>query len=434
VTMEAQASELNQIIEKNSRAAYSLLSKKGREIFFPKKGILAQTAEAKGKRINATIGEAVENDRSPMRLDAIARHITLPPEMVFPYAPSPGKPELRNKWREMLSEKNPPLKGKSYSLPLVSAGLTHGLSILGFMFVDQGDTVLLPDHYWENYNLLFSNWHGGEMKTFPLFKGNVMDLDALKRSLNAGGRGKKILLMTFPNNPTGYTPTETEMQEIVAILKDSAEQGNHILVMIDDSYFGLVYKPGVEKNSMFAFIADLHENILAVKVDGATKEDYVWGFRVGFLTFGTKNGSAELYSALEFKTAGAIRGNISNVSHLSQSLVLKALESGDYQKEKAAKFALLKSRCDKVIEVLAAHPEYNEVFEALPFNSGYFMCVRLSSGIDGEKVRKVLLDEFNTGIIAFGDIIRIAFSSVDASLIGDLFENLFKAGKKVKGA
>jgi aspartate/methionine/tyrosine aminotransferase len=171
-----------------------------------------------------------------------------------------------------------------------------------------------------------------------------------------------------------------------------------------------------------------------VKVDGATKEDYVWGFRVGFLTYGIKNGSAELYSALEFKTAGAIRGNISNVSHLSQSLVLKAFESGEYQKEKAEKFTLLKSRCDKVIEVLAAHPEYKEIFEALPFNSGYFMCVKLAAGIEGEKVRKVLLEEFNTGIIAFGDIIRVAFSSVDASLLDELFANLYKAGKKVKGA
>jgi aspartate/methionine/tyrosine aminotransferase len=432
--MEAQASELNQIIEKNSKAAYSLLSKKGREIFFPKKGILAQTAEAKGKKINATIGEAVENDRTPMRLNAIAQYITLPPEMVFPYAPSPGKPELRNKWKEMMTAKNPPLKEKNISLPLVSAGLTHGLSVLGFMFVDQGDTIILPDQYWENYNLLFSNWHGGEMKTFPLFKGNGMDLDALKNTLNAGSIGKKILLMTFPNNPTGYTPTETEMQKIVAILKESAEKGNHILVMIDDSYFGLVYEPGVEKNSMFAYIADLHENILAVKVDGATKEDYVWGFRVGFLTYGIKNGSADLYSALEFKTAGAIRGNISNVSHLSQSLVLKAFESGDYQKQKVEKFTLLKSRCDKVIEVLAAHPEYKEIFEALPFNSGYFMCVKLAAGIEGEKVRKVLLEEFNTGIIAFGDIIRVAFSSVDASLLDELFANLYKAGKKVKGA
>ena len=48
--------------------------------------------------------------------------------------------------------------------------------------------------------------------------------------------------------------------------------------------FGLVYENGIFKESLFSKLADLHENVLAVKVDGATKEDYAWGFRVGFIT------------------------------------------------------------------------------------------------------------------------------------------------------
>jgi aspartate/methionine/tyrosine aminotransferase len=431
--MEAQASDLNEIIKKSSPAVYDMLSTKGKEIFFPKKGILSQSAEAKGKKINATIGEAVENDKTPMRLSAIAENISLSPASVFPYAPSPGKPDLRKKWREMLAEKNPLLKGKNYSLPLVSCGLTHGLSILGFMFAEPGDNIILPDYYWENYNLLFSNWHGASIDTFNLFKNDAFDVASLKSSLEKGGIGKKILLLTFPNNPTGYTPTVSEMKEIVAVLNESAQKGNKIVVMIDDSYFGLVYREGVEKSSLFSYIVDLHENVLAAKVDGATKEDYVWGFRVGFITFGIKGATPELYSALEAKAAGAIRGNISNVSNLTQSLLLKAFESADYWKQKAEKFTILKSRCDKVVEVLAAHPEYNECFTALPFNSGYFMCVRIH-GADAEVVRKVLLDDFSTGVISFNDVLRVAFSSVDAALIPELFDNIYKACKKVKGA
>jgi aspartate/methionine/tyrosine aminotransferase len=430
--MEVLASDLNEIIKKSSPSVYDMLSTKGKEIFFPKKGILSQSAEAKGKKINATIGEAVENDKTPMRLNVIAQNVSLDPASVFPYAPSPGKPDLRKKWKEKMVEKNPPLEGKRYSNPLVTAGLTHGLSILGFMFVEPGDSIILPDYYWENYNLLFSNWHGASIATFNLFKGEGFDVAALKESLAKDGIGKKILLLTFPNNPTGYTPTVAEMKDIVAALKESAEKGNKIVVMIDDSYFGLVYKEGVERNSLFSYIADLHENILAAKVDGATKEEYVWGFRVGFLTYAIKGATPELYTALEDKTAGAIRGNISNVSNLSQSLLLKAFESGDYQKQKAEKFALLKSRCDKVVEVLKAHPEYNDYFTALPYNSGYFMCVRVH-GIDAEKVRKVLLDDFSTGLISFNDVLRVAFSSVDATLIPELFENVYKACKKIKG-
>ena len=92
------------------------------------------------------------------------------------------------------------------------------------------------------------------------------------------------------------------------------------------------------KESIFVKLANLHENILAIKVDGATKEDYVWGLRVGFVTYNNKTVTKATYSALEAKTAGAIRGNISNVSHLSQSLVLNAFESETYDAEKKEKF------------------------------------------------------------------------------------------------
>jgi hypothetical protein len=47
--LNLQAEQLNKTIQSCDPAVYELLSKKGRAIFFPAKGILAQTAEAKGK-------------------------------------------------------------------------------------------------------------------------------------------------------------------------------------------------------------------------------------------------------------------------------------------------------------------------------------------------------------------------------------------------
>ena len=106
--MNLQTEELNEIIKKNNPNIFDMLSEKGKAIFFPKKGILAQTAEAKGKEINATIGIALEEDGSPMRLKSIVAHIKdIKPEDVFPYAPSFGKLELRQKWKELIFEKNP---------------------------------------------------------------------------------------------------------------------------------------------------------------------------------------------------------------------------------------------------------------------------------------------------------------------------------------
>jgi aspartate/methionine/tyrosine aminotransferase len=431
--MNPQAGELNTILEKLSPAVFSLLSEKGREIYFPKLGILSQTAAAKGKKINATIGEAVEDDGKPMYLPSIKNEIVLDPAKAFPYAPSSGRPDLRERWKEHIYLKNASLKGKTFSLPLITCGLTHGHSIAGYLFADAGDDVFIPDLYWENYDLIYRNAYGAQVKNYRLFDGNKLDLAAFSKIFHSpAGKSprKKIVLINFPNNPAGYTPTVEEAREMVQILKDAAEQGQSILVLLDDAYFGLVYESGIITESLFSWLVDIHENVLTIKMDAPTKEDYVWGFRVGFMSYGIKGGSAELYSALEAKTTGAIRGNISNAPNISQSLLLQAYNSPTYEKEKAEKFAKLKSRYDLVKKVIAENPKYSSVFKPVPYNSGYFMCVQLVSGLDGEKIRNILLNEFDTGIIHLHGLLRIAFSSVAIDRIPELFENIYKASLK----
>jgi aspartate/methionine/tyrosine aminotransferase len=432
MTIDPQAVELNETIKTANPHIFAMLSEKGRNIFFPKKGILAQTAEATGKEINATIGTALEDNGSPMCLESLARQIHLQGRQIFAYAPSFGRPEIRSIWKEMLFRKNPSLKGASISLPIVTSALTHGLSMAGYLFTGKGDTIIIPDHYWENYDLIFSNAFGAVLEPYPMFTGDGFNVDGLEQRILAKAPGKKIVLLNFPNNPTGYTATIDEAKRIKDVLVGAAKAGNDLVVLIDDAYFGLVFEENIFKESLFSLLANAHERILAVKFDGPTKEDYVWGFRVGFVTFGCGRNTPQLYTALEAKLAGAIRGNISNASNVGQSLLLSAYADAHYEEEKNKKYAVLKSRYEKIRKILSSHPEYAEVFAALPFNSGYFMCVRLKRG-DADAVRQTLLKKYSTGIIAFGDIIRIAFSSTPNELLERLMGNIYWAGKEVAG-
>lgn len=424
--MNPQAEELNQIIRQKSPAVFDMLSEKGKNIFFPKKGILGQTAEAKGTRINATIGAAIEDDGTPMRLETIASKINLDPSLVFPYAPSFGRPDLRTKWKSMIYDKNPSLGKTELSLPVVTNALTHGISMAGYLFADAGDEVIVPSLFWGNYNLTLANGYGANMVKFNLFKNEQFDLEAFDAKLNEGEIGKKILILNFPNNPTGYTPTQKEADGIVSIIEKAAKKGNKLVCITDDAYFGLVYEEGIARESIFAPLANLHENVLAVKLDGATKEDYVWGFRVGFMTYGVKGGDAELYSALEAKTAGAIRGNISNAANISQSLMYAAYNSSEYSFQKRAKFRIMQNRYEAVKEALT-DDKYQKYFKALPFNSGYFMCIQLAEGLDSEKVRQTLIEKYSIGTISLNGILRLAFSAVAASDVKDMFEGIYKA-------
>lgn len=426
MSFDPQALELNETIRSANPNVYDLLSDRGKAIFFPKRGILSQSKEAKGKKINATIGTALEDNGKPMALDTLSQMVKLESES-FSYAPSPGRPEIRTAWKEMLYKKNPSLAGKSISQPMVSCALTHGLSMAGYLFINPGDVIISPDLYWENYDLVFNLAYGGIIETFPTFvKNKGFNVEALRSKLLQGPVGKKVVILNFPNNPTGYTITNEEAVKIREIFVEAAEKGNRIVVLIDDAYFGLVFEKGILKESIFSFLSDAHERILAVKLDGPTKEDYVWGFRVGFMTFGIASGTATLYGALESKLAGAIRGNISNASNLSQMLLISAYSHPGYDSEKVAKYEILKRRYEKIKNVFTLHPEYKEVFEPLPFNSGYFMCVKLLEA-DGEAVRKVLLDKYSTGVIAQGPILRIAFSSTPLDVIETLFDNVYNA-------
>lgn len=299
------------------------------------------------------------------------------------------------------------------------------------MFCNVAEEVISPSLFWGNYNLTLNQAYQTSIVTFNTFKDAGFDIEALRAKLAEGGIGKKVLVLNFPNNPSGYTPTVAEMDAIVAVVKESADAGNKLVVVTDDAYFGLVFEDGIAKESIFASLASLHENVLAVKVDGATKEDYVWGFRVGFITYGVKGGTPELYEALAQKTAGAIRGNISNASNLSQSLILQAFESSEYTEQKAKKAALMQSRYDAVKDALA-EVKYKEVFNALPFNSGYFMCVQLADGINGEELRSLLIKKYSIGVINLNNVIRIAYSAVPAKDVKELFDGLYNACKELK--
>ena len=430
--MNPQAEELNSIIRENNSVVFELLSERGKEIYFPKKGILAQSAEAAKAGINATIGTAVEDDGSPMRLESIASKVSLKPEKIFLYAPSYGRPDIRAEWKKMIYKKNLSMAGAEISLPVVTNALTHGISMAGYMFCDATDEVIVPDLFWENYTLTLTNAYGSKLKPYKLFKNDGLDLASFEHTLNEGAVGKRIVLLNFPNNPAGYTPTQVEQDEMVKIIKASAEKGNKIVLLIDDAYFGLGYEAGIATESIFSAACTLHENVLAVKIDGPTKEDYVWGFRVGFITYGIKGGDAALYGALESKTAGAIRGNISNAANISQSLLLEAYTHPDYENQKAAKYDIMKRRYDEVKRVLQ-NEAYKPYFKALPYNSGYFMCIELADGLDGEKTRKLLIEKYSIGVIAFDKLLRIAFSAVAESKIQPLFEGIFEACKELKG-
>ena len=424
MSLNPLAEQLNQTLQQGY--VYDMLSQLGKEIYFPKEGILSQSAEASAgaKKYNATIGIATENG-IPMHLAAIQDTLSAyKPQDLYPYAPPAGKPELRKLWREKMIEENPAIDGKSFGSPVVTNALTHGLSVVADLFVDEGDAVIYPDKNWENYELTFGIRRHAHIINYPLFtKDMKFNSAGLREALLAQrDKGKAIVILNFPNNPTGYTPGAKEGQDIVSAIHEAAEAGINVVAVTDDAYFGLFFEESMTE-SLFGKLAGLHPRILPIKVDGATKEEYVWGFRVGFITFANDN--ADVLAALEQKTTGIIRATISSGSHPSQTFILQALKSPDFHAQKEEKFQIMKRRANKV-KTLLDNGNYGDAWDYYPFNSGYFMCLKLKT-VNAEALRQHLIREYGVGTIALGDTdLRIAFSCIGEENLEDLFNLIYQ--------
>ncbi len=432
--MHALAEELNAILD--GSAAFRLLSESGKRMYFPK-GILSQSAEAteKAHKFNATIGMAWK-DGGPMILDAIREQLpSLSPSEAVAYAPTAGVPALRKRWKLEIERKNPGLKGKSVSLPIVVPGLTAGISFLADLFMEPGDAVVLPDMFWPNYRLIMEEKKGALLLTYPTFKSDGYNVEGFAKALEqAGRRCRKILtILNFPNNPTGYSPTLAEADALVAAMDKVAASGVDLLVIADDAYFGLQYEQGCLHESIFARMADRNPCILAAKVDGPTKEDYVWGFRNGFITFSCAGMTEAQYEALTKKLMGVVRSAVSNTTAPTQHILLKALDAKGSAEQKVQFRGILEDRYRRVKDFIAKH-DAPECLRPLPFNSGYFMSFECK-GISAEGLRLKLLNDYGIGTISMQEKwLRVAFSSVEEKDIDELYSCIYEAARKLSDA
>jgi aspartate/methionine/tyrosine aminotransferase len=430
--MNPLAQQLNDTIAKDNPHLYDMLSNLGKQIYFPKVGILSQSAEAKqkAKTFNATIGTALENGQ-PMHLKVIQDTLSAyNPKDLYEYAPPAGKPELRAAWRKKMLAENPSLSDKSLGNPIVTNALTHGLSIVADLFAEVGDSVIIPDKNWENYELTFGIRRSAELVYYPLYNNDrKFNAEGLRDALFAQkSKGKAIVILNFPNNPTGYTPGLEEGKQIVAAIKEAADAGINVVAVTDDAYYGLFFEDSLQE-SLAGRLANLGPRVLSIKIDGATKEEYVWGFRVGFITYAGLSEST--LAALEQKTMGIIRATISSGPHPSQTFVLHALTSPEFTVQKQEKFDIMKGRANKVKDILDSD-KFKESWDYYPFNSGYFMCLKLKT-VAAETLRVHLLDNYGIGTIALGETdLRVAFSCIEESNLEELFESIFKGVQDIQ--
>ena len=417
------ADALNATLARELPAAWRCLSPLGRAAVFPQ-GIPFQAAQAKSARINATIGQLTDGRGAPMPLAPLAAGIPgTTPRDVFLYAPVDGPASLRAAWlaRERRLAGQP---AANVSLPIVTHGLTHGLSLLADLFVDPSTDVILPSPSWENYRLVFQLHARGRVVQFPFYRADGrFNVEALANTLRRV-RSKALIVLNFPGNPTGYHPSPEEAADIVDVI--TAHPGP-LVVATDDAYQGWVYEPNRHPRSLFwdlAERADL-DRLLPVKVDGATKELVFFASRVGFLAHVTAGTAAE--DALRSKMKFLIRGSVGSASGPALAMVEQALRSPDLDASFEERRTTLGQRFQTLKQALANLPP--DVARVNPFHGAFFALLTLPANRRAEAVRQQLLHEHSVGTVAFPEVnaLRLAYCSIHNDDLPALGETLAHA-------
>ena len=153
---------------------------------------------------------------------------------------------------------------------LVTVGGSEGIDVALRAMLDPGDEVLIPQPSYVSY-LPCTILANGTPVTIPLQEKNDFKLTA--EELEAYITPKtKILIMPFPNNPTGAIMTKEDLEPVVEVIKK-----HDLFVISDEIYSELTY--GSQHVSIASFEGMKERTIL---INGFSKAFAMTGWRLGY--------------------------------------------------------------------------------------------------------------------------------------------------------
>ncbi|MFX0040208.1 MAG: aminotransferase class I/II-fold pyridoxal phosphate-dependent enzyme [Promethearchaeota archaeon] len=438
---------------------YNSFSEIGKRIFLPD-GIFYWAKRAREEaELIGTLGTAYGfekdfidgggNDWLPCYLREITDYSKLTVKEIVPYTSIGGLKETREIWKDWIiqkslytdNEKNLLSRLNKYiTTPVITGGVTNGIFQACSLFLNPSDTIILPNKRWGNYDNIVSKFLGSKIKTFEFFKNNRINIDGLKKAIGEVTKiqEKTVILLNFPNNPTGYVPTIEEGSEIVDMLKECQSiYKKPIFVLVDDAYEPYVFEDNVLNRSIFYDLHQLDENVIPIKLDGITKELLIYGGRIGFITIGLKpnwiknDGDLQiLKNEIHNKLEGFIRATISNCNSFYQVLTHKLFHEKGMVKIMQSRMKvqnLIKERYVCINSELAKINNPNITID--PNSGGFFVFVNLNvSKIKATDFANHLLKQYKVGIIPVEKLddnvngIRIAYCSIDLSEIPEVIK------------
>lgn len=395
---------------------------------------------ARAGGLDATLGVVAASARTDdgdvtweiARLPAVrAAYGAWRPDEVFPYAPVAGVPGFRDGWRRWLGGK---AAGGDFgdaaeewsgrvTRPMATCGVTGALAAAAHLFLDPGESVVVSDRRWDGYDTTLATVGGARLEPANLFDGEAWDVGAWADAMGrvAGRASRVVVVLNFPHNPTGFVPSETDLDAFVEAAVCVAETGRVVVVLCDDAYEGFVWSDDRPRGSPFYRLVDVHRRLLPVKCDGITKELLFWGGRLGALTTAwptawSRDERATATVRWESAVSAVVRGAVSSASTPVQHLVARLLE--DPVALDATRRPILDSLAERHAAMRTALDDEaaRRAFRPDPFHGGLFALLNLRHGSAVEAAKRLL--EREIGVVPFEDpalelnALRVTYATV----------------------
>lgn len=355
--------------------------------------------------INATIGSLLDDRGELVVLSSVAAVFKqLSPKDYADYAPIGGIAPFKEAVQKAAFGAHQP---EGFIEAVATPGGTGALRNVISNYSAAGDKVLTSDWHWAPYNTIAGEL-GRSIETFTFFtaqrsfhaeafRQKVMQLLDIQESL--------VIIMNTPaHNPTGYSLTLSDWDQVVDVLCEGAKRGKAIALVIDAAYIDFAGDEE-EYRRFLPKLAELPENVLPIMAYSLSKTFTLYGTRCGAMICiaKTKAIADEFKRVCEYSS----RGSWSNSAKVAQVILSKIysdpalLEKVDKERAHYRDMLLARGR--------AFEEEAQSVgLETVPFDAGFF----LSIPCDNPDEISAKLEQEDVFIVPLAKGLRVSVASI----------------------
>ncbi len=288
---------------------------------------------------------------------------------------------------------------------IATAGGTGALSSTMWNQLDEGQAVIFPDIAWGSYKVMAKEY-SLEAVEYTLFNENdTFNVESFleKCTESVEKHGKVMAIINDPcHNPTGYTMTDDEWEQVIQGLNRISEKGPVILIN-DIAYMDFSFQ-GLENSRKYMNVFNkISDNVMVVVAFSMSKSFTSYGFRVGAqIAIAKQKATVEEFKRIsEF----SCRARWSNIPNGGMEIFADIMNNPEFLKksnEERSEFVdMLAKRGDIFIS------EAKECgLPIYPYKEGFFVTLRLSKEESADL--QEALKKKNIFTVVVGGGIRVA--------------------------